>query len=135
MLYFGTFFLFATFNYLKCRGFATLLTSSGLSPIQNLTSLPMSLLFECGDAAPDWPFFRHVILDCDSTLCSIEGIDCLAAHPDTNKKVVALTEAAMNGELPLVEAYQHRLELIAPTHQAVRSLAKQYQQHLVPRSR
>jgi phosphoserine phosphatase len=72
--------------------------------------------------------FRHVFFDVDSTLVTIEGIDILgAAHPE----VAVLTEAAMNGEVPLDEVYARRLELIRPSREAVDQLAARYLDSIV----
>ena len=57
--------------------------------------------------------FRTVLFDCDSTLSTIEGIEELAAA--NRPEIVALTEAAMRGEVPLETVYAKRLELVQPT--------------------
>jgi phosphoserine phosphatase len=59
---------------------------------------------------------KLIILDCDSTLSAIEGIDELAREKGTTifNEVVALTNAAMNGEVPLDEVFARRLEIIQP---------------------
>lgn len=67
--------------------------------------------------------FRLVFFDVDSTLVTIEGIDALAGG---NPEIAKLTEAAMNGEIPLDQVYAKRLEIIRPTRAAVEKLAKQY---------
>ena len=76
---------------------------------------------------------RSVVFDCDSTLSAIEGIDELAAeHAD---EIRGLTDAAMDGSLPLVEVYGRRLEIIRPTRQAVDDLSTLYIQRLVEDAR
>lgn len=72
--------------------------------------------------------YRFVFFDVDSTLVTIEGIDVLAAG---NAEIVRLTEAAMNGEIPLDEVYARRLEIIRPTREAVLALGEQYKNSLV----
>ena len=67
--------------------------------------------------------YRFVFFDVDSTLVTIEGIDVLA---NGNPEVVRLTEAAMNGEIPLDEVYGRRLDIIKPTRAAVETLGQQY---------
>lgn len=59
---------------------------------------------------------KLIIFDCDSTLSSIEGIDELARAkgPKIFAEVEALTNAAMNGEVPLDEVFARRLEIIQP---------------------
>ena len=73
--------------------------------------------------------YRFVFFDVDSTLVTIEGIDVLA---DGNPEIVRLTEAAMNGEVPLDEVYARRLEIIRPTRAQVEALGQQYIESLVP---
>ena len=72
--------------------------------------------------------YRLVFFDVDSTLVTIEGIDILGGG---DPKIVELTEAAMNGAIPLEEVYARRLELIRPTRTAVEALAARYGQSLV----
>ena len=73
--------------------------------------------------------YRLVFFDVDSTLVTIEGIDVLAKG---NPEIARLTEAAMNGEIPLEEVYSRRLQMIRPAESEVRSLANQYVGALVP---
>jgi phosphoserine phosphatase len=54
-----------------------------------------------------------VFFDCDSTLSSIEGIDELATRAGVD--VRALTNAAMDGRLPMEDVYRKRLEMIKPS--------------------
>ena len=67
--------------------------------------------------------YRLVFFDVDSTLVTIEGIDVLARG---DPEIVRLTEAAMNGEIPLDEVYARRLEMIRPTAADVDALAQRY---------
>jgi phosphoserine phosphatase len=77
--------------------------------------------------------FRTVVFDCDSTLAAIEGIDVLAGARAA--EIAALTDAAMDGRVPLEEVYGRRLEIIAPTRAAVDSLGRAYLDALVPGAR
>lgn len=72
--------------------------------------------------------YRLVLFDVDSTLVTIEGIDVLAGG---NREITRLTEAAMNGEIPLDEVYGRRLDVIKPTRAAVEALGVQYTESLV----
>ena len=72
--------------------------------------------------------YRFVFFDVDSTLVTIEGIDVLA---DGNPEIAKLTDAAMNGEIPLDQVYAKRLELIRPTKDRVDGLGATYVQSLV----
>ena len=74
------------------------------------------------------PLYRLVFFDVDSTLVTIEGIDILAGG---DPRIVELTEAAMNGAIPLEEVYARRLELIRPSRAAVDALAARYRRSLV----
>jgi phosphoserine phosphatase len=74
------------------------------------------------------PKYRFVFFDVDSTLVTIEGIDELAAG---NDEIVALTNAAMNGELPLDQVYAKRLDVIRPTLQQVEALGRHYVESLI----
>lgn len=73
--------------------------------------------------------YRFVFFDVDSTLVTIEGIDVLA---NGNTEVVRLTDAAMNGEIPIDEVYGRRLEIIRPTRSDVHALGERYLASLVP---
>jgi phosphoserine phosphatase len=77
--------------------------------------------------------FATVVLDCDSTLSAVEGIEELAA--ERRAEVSALTEAAMRGAVPLEEVYGRRLELIRPTRARVDALGRLYVKRLVPDAR
>jgi phosphoserine phosphatase len=74
-----------------------------------------------------------VVLDCDSTLSAVEGIDELAgAH---RAAIAGLTDAAMAGTLPLEEVYGRRLALIRPSRRRVEALGELYVERLVPDAR
>jgi phosphoserine phosphatase len=72
--------------------------------------------------------YRFLFFDVDSTLVTIEGIDVLAGG---NPEIARLTEAAMNGEVPLDEVYARRLEIIRPARAAVEALASRYLESIV----
>ena len=72
--------------------------------------------------------YRFVFFDVDSTLVTIEGIDVLAGG---NPEIVRLTEAAMNGEIPLDQVYARRLEIIRPTLTQTAALGVRYTESLV----
>ena len=78
--------------------------------------------------------FASVVLDVDSTLAGIEGIDWLAALRDreTVALVRGLTEDAMSGQLSLEDAYHLRLARIAPTRAEVSELAAAYRANVAP---
>lgn len=80
------------------------------------------------------PRFKTVVLDVDSTLAAIEGIDWLAGlrGDEVAAECSALTERAMNGELPIDAVYTQRLERIRPTAGELLSLADAYNKSLQP---
>lgn len=80
------------------------------------------------------PRFRSVVLDVDSTLCGIEGVDWLAARRGAAaaREVARLTERAMGGEIPLGLVYGERLAMIRPSAAEVAELAAAYEQTLAP---
>lgn len=76
-----------------------------------------------------------VVFDCDSTLSSLEGIDELAALAGVRAEVEALTNQAMNGDVPLEAVYGKRLELIRPGRADLAQIAREYLATLVPGAR
>ncbi|MGR9051959.1 MAG: HAD-IB family phosphatase [Gammaproteobacteria bacterium] len=75
--------------------------------------------------------FERICFDFDSTLSRIEGIDELAKRVGLGKEMTRLTDAAMNGDVPLEAVYGHRLELIRPDRPAIDWLAKRYIDEIV----
>jgi HAD superfamily phosphoserine phosphatase-like hydrolase len=73
-------------------------------------------------------------IDCDSTLSSIEGIDELARGKgeDVFAQVVDLTNAAMNGEVPIGEVFPRRMEMIRPDRALCDEIAALYIATVVP---
>jgi phosphoserine phosphatase len=71
---------------------------------------------------------RLAFFDVDFTLVTIEGINVLA---DGNAEITRLTEAAMNGEIPLDQVYAKRLEAIRPTRDRIAQLGATYVRSLV----
>lgn len=72
--------------------------------------------------------FRTVVLDVDSTVSAIEGIDWLAAQRDhrTAHAVAALTADAMESRVSLDDVYHRRLDLIRPTRDEIATLSQAY---------
>ena len=67
--------------------------------------------------------FDVICFDCDSTLSKIEGIDELARRVGMGAEMSKLTDAAMNGELPLEAIYDRRLSLIKPDKASIEWVA------------
>jgi phosphoserine phosphatase len=80
------------------------------------------------------PRFSSVVLDVDSTLAGIEGIDRLAAMrgPEVAARVAELTDRAMRGEIALESVYGERLALIRPTSDEIDALAREYVAAIAP---
>ncbi len=74
------------------------------------------------------PRFATVILDVDSTLSGIEGVDWLAERRGGGvaKRVADLTARAMHGEVPLEDVYGARLAMIRPRRDDVDALGHAY---------
>lgn len=74
------------------------------------------------------PRFASVVLDVDSTLAGIEGIDWLARNRggDVAVRVAAVTERAMNGEIALDAVYGERLAVVRPTAAELDALGEAY---------
>lgn len=80
------------------------------------------------------PRYATVVLDVDSTLCGIEGIDWLAGlrGKDLESRVAALTERAMHGEIALEEVYAQRLSMVRPRREDVDALGREYVNTIAP---
>ena len=78
--------------------------------------------------------YAAIVLDADSTIAGIEGIDWLAARrgPDVQRAVESLTARAMNGELALEAVYGDRLRVIGATAEDLAALADAYQAAVAP---
>ena len=78
--------------------------------------------------------FRTLILDVDSTVSGIEGIDWLARRRGAamERRIAAMTDDAMRGHTPLERIYGARLEAIEPTRDDIGALAEAYAQSIAP---
>lgn len=81
--------------------------------------------------------FASVVLDVDSTLCGLEGIDWLAARrgPEAGERIAELTDRAMRGEIPLGAVYGERLGMVQPSSDDLAALAEEYERALAPGAR
>ena len=75
---------------------------------------------------------KPLFLDCDSTLCAIEGVDELAAlrGAETEQKVIDLTNQAMDGKIAISDIFGARLDLIQPTRKMCEAVGEIYIQRL-----
>ncbi len=80
------------------------------------------------------PRFASVVLDVDSTLAGVEGIDWLAAQrgPEMAAQISALTDRAMRGEITLESVYGERLRMISPTRSEIDALGERYVAAIAP---
>ncbi len=81
--------------------------------------------------------FASVVLDVDSTLTGLEGIDWLAALRGDKiaRQITALTDRAMAGEIPLESVYAQRLALIRPMRDEIALLGRAYIREVQPGAR
>jgi phosphoserine phosphatase len=72
--------------------------------------------------------YSQVVLDVDSTLSCIEGIDWLAHRCGSavSEKISEMTAAAMRGDIPLESVYESRLACVQPTRADITALADAY---------
>jgi phosphoserine phosphatase len=81
------------------------------------------------------PSVDEIFFDCDSTLSMIEGIDELARMRGVEHRIVELTNAAMDGKIPLQEVYAERLRLLSPRRADMRAIEEAYKRTVVPGAR
>lgn len=77
----------------------------------------------------------EIFFDCDSTLSTIEGIDELARMRGVEARIVELTNAAMDGRIPLQDVYAERLRLLSPRRADMRAVEEAYKRTVVPDAR
>ena len=77
---------------------------------------------------------KLLLLDCDSTLSAIEGIDELARFrgDSTLAAVESMTRSAMEGGIAMEAIFARRLELIQPSLLELESIGAQYIRHIEP---
>jgi phosphoserine phosphatase len=80
------------------------------------------------------PRYATVVLDVDSTLCGIEGIDWLARArgPAVAASIASVTERAMNGEIPIQAIYGQRMDVVRPSAKDLAALARAYGDRVAP---
>ncbi len=77
------------------------------------------------------PKFTDVYFDCDSTLIGVESLDWLAERRGIGAEVRQLTEASMNGEIPLEKVLKRKMDLIAPSQALVAEFVREIPRLLV----
>lgn len=83
---------------------------------------------------PSRTAFATLVLDVDSTVAGIEGIDWLAGRrgEEIAGRVAGLTRQAMSGELALEAVYEKRLLMVSPSLDDVAALAFAYIDNVAP---
>ncbi|HEV7387502.1 MAG TPA: HAD-IB family phosphatase [Gemmatimonadaceae bacterium] len=81
--------------------------------------------------------FNSVVLDVDSTLSGIEGIDWLAKlrGKEVAEWSTALTDKAMRGEIPIEAVYGERMRTVRPVKAEIEQLGREYVDRIAPRAR
>lgn len=77
---------------------------------------------------------KLLVIDCDSTLSALEGIDELARlkGAEVFKAVEHATTQAMDGSIPIDEIFAKRLDLIQPTVEDCAAVGQLYIDHVIP---
>ena len=96
----------------------------------HLTPLDTEVYIE----APTRKRGKIAFFDCDSTLSSIEGIDELARERGAEifLQIVDLTNAGMNGTVPLHEVFPRRMDILRPDKDTCDAVAQRYIDTIVP---
>ena len=81
--------------------------------------------------------FNSIVLDVDSTLSGIEGIDWLAnlRGPEVAAWSASLTDRAMRGEIPIEAVYAERMRAVRPTLAEIKQLGREYVERIAPQAR
>lgn len=81
--------------------------------------------------------FNSVVLDVDSTLSGIEGIDWLAKLRGSEVAAwsAVLTDSAMRGEIPIEAVYGQRMQKVKPTRAEIEQLGQEYVDRIAPSAR
>lgn len=79
--------------------------------------------------------FDRVLIDCDSTLSEIEGIDEMARRKRCLEPVQAITRRAMEGRVDFAESFEERLAIIQPTLTEVQQVGDLYIRKATPGAR
>ncbi len=78
--------------------------------------------------------FAGLVLDVDSTLTRIEGIEWLAARrgPTVAREIAEMTGRAMSGAVALEDVYGERLAIVRPSRDDIAALAAAYVHGMMP---
>jgi phosphoserine phosphatase len=78
--------------------------------------------------------YASLVLDVDSTVSRIEGIEWLSQRCEeaVRQRIQETTDAAMRGDIPLEAVYGERLQLVQPTRSSVEELSQAYVDAITP---
>jgi phosphoserine phosphatase len=81
--------------------------------------------------------FKSVVLDVDSTLSGVEGIDWLASlrGAEVQEWSATLTARAMEGAIPIEAVYGERMRVVKPTLSEIHELGTVYVDRVAARAR
>jgi phosphoserine phosphatase len=81
--------------------------------------------------------FNSVVLDVDSTLSGVEGIDWLASQRGAEVEAWSgsLTARAMEGLIPIESVYGERMAIVKPTRSEIKELSAIYIDRVAPGAR
>ncbi len=81
--------------------------------------------------------FKTVVLDVDSTLSDVEGIDWLASlrGPEVEAWSADLTARAMEGAIPIEAVYGERMRMVRPRLSEIQELGAVYVDRVAPRAK
>ncbi|MDQ6871893.1 MAG: HAD-IB family phosphatase [Gemmatimonadota bacterium] len=81
--------------------------------------------------------FKTVVLDVDSTLSDVEGIDWLASlrGPEVEAWSADLTARAMEGAIPIEAVYGERMRMVRPRLSEIHQLGAVYVDRVAPRAK
>mgnify|MGYP000896903877 CR=1 FL=1 len=77
----------------------------------------------------------HVFFDFDSTLITCESLDLIAQKKGVLKDIEAMTNQAMNGEVPLESVLDKKMSIINPTHNEMLEAAYDCLSHITSGAR
>jgi phosphoserine phosphatase len=94
--------------------------SHGCIRLENQEMIELEDMVSEGDTVEILPATRRrgklLFIECDFTLCSLDGINELAGMRGESlfRKVCALSEAALDGRMPVADSLESRMRLITP---------------------
>lgn len=75
--------------------------------------------------------YDTIFFDFDSTLVTIETFDHLAERVGLGAEVSEMTRKSMNGEVPLSEVFEKKINLVAPKRSLVEEIAEECKTYIV----